>query len=352
MLSGGRRSIEVFGQGAPVATDWSPAALCSVTSIRRSRSIGPPKFGCTTVYDPAVLDESLRSSCFASLDVLCAQYGEDIPYRDGLARGFPFRGRRVPFLSPYNGIHRASAQQGPAALSINTSAKSPYDDMEVPDGFLYAYRKGAIDQPDNRALRAAHTLSVPLVYFVATRSGWYKPLYPSYVVADDPVARNVLVAPGRMVGPLDERDPVPLEDPLERQYGVREARVRLHQARFRGRVLVAYSSTCTICRLREGRLLDAAHIVGDLEQKGEPLVSNGLSLCSIHHRAFDQDLVGIAPDYRVHVSRRLLEDDDGPMLDVLKTAHERTIELPSRRAWRPDPERLALRFARFSAASA
>jgi putative restriction endonuclease len=299
-----------------------------------------------------VRDESLRSSCFASLDVLCATHGDDVPYAAGLDQGFPFRGRRVPFLSRFKGIHRAAVQEGPAALSINTSASSPYDDEEVPDGFLYAYRSGSIDQPDNRALRAANTLGVPLAYFVATRPGWYKPLYPCYLVNDDAIARRVLVAPGRMIGPLDERDSVPLEDPLERRYGVREARVRLHQARFRGRVLVAYSNRCTICQLKEGRLLDAAHIVGDLEERGGPTVENGLSLCSIHHRAFDQDLVGIAPNYQVHVSQRLLDDEDGPMLDLLKTFHKSPIELPARRAWRPDPERLALRFERFKRFSA
>jgi len=115
-------------------------------------------------------------------------------------------------------------------------------------------------------------------------------------------------------------------------------------------VLLAYSSRCTICRLKEARLLDAAHIVGDAEERGEPIVANGLSLCSIHHRAFDQNLVGISPDYRVQVSRRMLDDEDGPMLDLLKASHERTIELPSRRAWRPDRERLAERFDRFRAA--
>ncbi len=68
-------------------------------------------------------------------------------------------------------------------------------------------------------------------------------------------------------------------------------RVRVHQARFRGRVLPAYTSQCTICRLKEIRLLDAAHIVSDSEVLGEPTITNGLSLCAIHHRAFDQDLV-------------------------------------------------------------
>jgi putative restriction endonuclease len=298
-----------------------------------------------------VSDDSLRSSCFASLDVLCAKHGEDVPYLNGLDQGFPFRGRRVPFLSPQKGIFRAAAQEGPAALSIQTSADSPYDDVETPDGFFYAYRTGSADQPDNRALRSTHALATAIVYFVATVRGRYKPLYPCYVIADDPVARRVLVAPGRMVGPIDERDPVPLEAPLERQYAVRETRVRLHQARFRGRVLVAYSSRCTICRLNETRLLDAAHIVGDLEEKGEPAVTNGLSLCSIHHRAFDQDLVGVSPEYKVHVSSRLLEDEDGPMLELLKGFHDTRIEVPGRRTWRPDPELLAERFARFRAVS-
>ena len=295
-------------------------------------------------------DEALRAACFASLDVLCATHGEDVPYRGGLDAGFAFRGRRVPFLSTQKGIFRAAAQEGEAALAIQTSAKSPYDDEETPDGFYYAYRDGSIDQPDNRALRAAYAQGAPLVYFVATVPGRYKPLYPVYVIADDPSMRRVLVSPGRMIGPLDEPDPVALDDPLERQYAVRQTRVRLHQARFRGRVLVAYSSRCTICRLKETRLLDAAHIAGDIEEHGQPIVSNGLSLCSIHHRAFDQDLVGISPDYTVQVSQRLLEDEDGPMLELLKAFHARTIELPTRRAWQPDRERLAERFERFHAA--
>jgi putative restriction endonuclease len=296
-------------------------------------------------------DEILRAACFASLDVLCAQFGEDIPYRGGLDRGFPHGGQRVPFLSPQKGIFRAAAQTGPAALSINTSSKSPYGDAELDDGYLYAYRAGSVDQPDNRALRQAFVLQVPLVYFVATRPGWYRPLYPSYITADDPSAQRVLVSPGRMIGPLDEPEPVPLENDVERRYAVRETRVRLHQAVFRGRVLRAYASMCTICRLKEGRLLDAAHIAGDLEVHGEPVVPNGLSLCSIHHRAFDQQLVGVSPDYTVHVSKRLLEEEDGPMLELLKQFHTETILLPIQPKLRPDRERLAERYERFVAST-
>ena len=294
-------------------------------------------------------DDDVRSSCFASLDVLCARFGEELPYPGGLRLGFAFRGTRVPFLSTQKGIFRAAAQRGPAALSIQTSWKSPYGDAETEAGYLYAYRAGSVDQPDNCALRAAFTLQVPIIHFVATRPNFYKPIYPCFVTADDPVGRKVLVSPGRMVGPLDEREPVSVDDPIEREYVFRETRVRVHQARFRARVVPAYGERCAICRLKESRLLDAAHIIGDLEELGEPVVSNGLSLCSIHHRAFDHDLVGITPDYEVRVAQRLLEEEDGPMLELLKGFHRESIVVPTRVALRPDKQRLEQRYERFSA---
>lgn len=292
-------------------------------------------------------DDDVRSSCFASLDVLCARFGEEIPYPGGLDAGFAFRGRRIPFLSTQKGIFRAAAQAGPAALSIQTSWKSPYGDSETETGYLYAYRAGSVDQPDNRALRSAFTLQVPIAHFVATRPSFYKPVYPCFVVADDPVTQRVLVSPGKMIGPLDEREPVVIDDPIEREYVFRQTRVRVHQTRFRARVVPAYGNRCAICRLKESRLLDAAHIVGDLEELGEPTVTNGLSLCSIHHRAFDHDLVGITPDYEVRVAPRLLDEEDGPMLELLKGFHGEPIVLPARTSQRPDRDRLEQRYARF-----
>jgi len=298
-----------------------------------------------------VRDDDIRSSCLAALDVLCAKHGIDVPYKGGLQYGFAFRGARVPFLNYQKGIYRAAAQRGPAALSVTTSFNSPYDDEETPGGFRYAYRAGSIDQPDNRALRAAFELQVPLVYFVGTRPGWYRPEWPTFVTEDDPAAQLVTLTPGRMVGPYDEREPTLPGDEIERRYGVREARVRLHQARFRARVLPAYANRCTICRLTETRLLDAAHIIGDADPRGEPAVSNGLSLCSIHHRALDEDLIGISPDYLVQVHPRLRDEKDGPMLAVLNGAHGANIQVPRRRDWRPDRELLAVRFERFQAAT-
>jgi putative restriction endonuclease len=154
-----------------------------------------------------------------------------------------------------------------------------------------------------------------------------------------------------MTGTLEEPEPAPIAIGVERRYAVREMRVRQHQGRFRALVLQAYRDRCTICRLREVRLLDAAHIVEDLDPKGLAEIPNGLSLCSIHHRAYDQDLVGISPDYEVHLAQRLTDEEDGPMLDVLKDAEGRTIELPRKTLWHPDRKRLAARFERFTAAA-
>jgi putative restriction endonuclease len=234
---------------------------------------------------------------------------------------------------------------------VTTSFRSPYGDEDTEDGVRYAYRAGSVDQPDNRALREAHRLGVPIVYFVATRPGWYEPIFPTFVREDDPAGRWVLLQPGKMRGSFDEPEPVVIDDPLERRYVNRTVRARLHQRRFRWRVLPAYRNQCAICTLKEVTLLDAAHIVGDVQAAGEPSVTNGLSLCSIHHRAFDEDLVGISPDREVHVSRRLLDDDDGPMLELLKGFHRRPIVVPASARHRPDPDRLAARFDRFLARS-
>ena len=83
--------------------------------------------------------------------------------------------------------------------------------------------------------------------------------------------------------------------------------------------------------LREHRLLDAAHIVSDKnELLGQPVVTNGLPLSKIHHAAFDAHLIGIDPNYKVHVSERLLVQRDGPMLEALKLLHGRRLHPPSR----------------------
>jgi len=79
-------------------------------------------------------------------------------------------------------------------------------------------------------------------------------------------------------------------------------------------VLRAYQEQCAICRLRHRELLEAAHILPDGDPRGEPIVSNGVALCELHHAAFDRYILGIRPDLVVDLRLDVLREADGPML--------------------------------------
>lgn len=80
---------------------------------------------------------------------------------------------------------------------------------------------------------------------------------------------------------------------------------------------------------------------------GFPFRGHRVPFRRIHHRAFDQNLVAISPEYSVAVSPRLLKDEDGPMLELLKGFGGASIHIPQRPRERPDVERLAQQYAHF-----
>jgi putative restriction endonuclease len=295
-------------------------------------------------FDP---DLVLRRAAVARARQLAQAYDDLVP-RDRLLEGFLFGDQRVSFGSFQKGIHRSRLQRGPAALTVTTSFKDPYADAfdETGGRFMYAYRSGAIDQADNRALRAAYEMQTPLVYFRALAPGQYLVVAPMFVTADDPAARSVVLEPGL---PIQDMQPGGLvSGPDVRAYATREARHRLHQQRFKLDVMRAYRHRCAICTLRERELVQAAHIVPDVEPEGIAGVVNGLALCAIHHLAFDRNLLGIDPEGVVHIAARLLREIDGPMLRTgLQGFHGSKIALPRRAEERPDPNRLERRFERF-----
>ncbi|MDQ7250650.1 hypothetical protein [Dongia sedimenti] len=81
------------------------------------------------------------------------------------------------------------------------------------------------------------------------------------------------------------------------------------------------------------------------ERMDQPVIPNGLALSKLHPAAFDTHLIGIDPDYRIHVSER----QDGPQLEALKQFDGGMIVRPGRKRDCPDRERLAVRFERFRA---
>ena len=298
------------------------------------------------IVPPVDPDLALRQAAVARARELAQTYDDLVPLAR-LRDGFQFEDKRVSFGSFQKGIHRSQAQRGAAALTVTTSFNDPYADAPGPGGsFMYAYRSGSVDQADNRALRTAFELQTPLIYFRAFAPGQYLVIAPTFVTADDPVARAVVLEQGL---PVQDMQPGGLiSGPEMRAYATREARYRLHQQRFKFDVMRAYRHRCAICTLRERELVQAAHIVPDAEPEGVAAVINGLALCAIHHLAFDRNVLGIDPDGVVHIAARVLREIDGPMLRTgLQGFHGADIALPRRPEDRPDPARLDTRFDRF-----
>lgn len=212
----------------------------------------------------------------------------------------------------------------------------------------YAFMGQHPDAADNRWLREAFENQTPIIYVIGVAPGRYRAELPAFISGWDSTALKARVA----FGFPDQETPALPDNAPERRYAMRMVKRRLHQASFREAVVMAYGGRCAVTGLPEPLLLDAAHIVEDTDESlGHPIVPNGIPLSKIHHAAFDAQLIGIEPDYRLHVSERLLTQQDGPMLNALKGLNGVTIHLPNRMKDRPDRDRLALRFDRFKAAA-
>lgn len=117
-------------------------------------------------------------------------------------------------------------------------------------------------------------------------------------------------------------------------------------------MLRAYRRRCAVCALKRIELVQAAHIV-EFASQGLEEVTNGLALCAIHHLAYDRNLLGIDPGGVVHIARAVRDETDGPMLrEGIQHFHGKPIALPAAARNRPDPARLAQRFARYAEADA
>ncbi|WP_167133067.1 HNH endonuclease [Paramicrobacterium chengjingii] len=285
--------------------------------------------------------QAIRKDVFRWLDRQL-ETGNPEVFRGDLLN-YTYNGNRIPLIDAGGrGIHNPASFS--ETLSISTGVKGTYDD-EIVGGALVHYRYENGRGSSNRKLKVAFENDVPLVYFHGTRTNYFVPSYPAHIAADDEANNTFLVA-------LDESFRF-FGDPLhmtanERRYGQTVISQRLHQPLFRARVMHAYANTCTVCHLKLPELLDAAHIVADSDPKGLAIVPNGLTLCKMHHAAYDRNLMGISADYIVHINDGLLHEDDGPMLKHgLQEMHGHQIELPQRRADYPSKARLDERFQAF-----
>jgi putative restriction endonuclease len=295
------------------------------------------------------IDQKVRLAAFDWLSRQAKVHGEVLP-RALLEQGFEFEGKRVPLVAPQGIFKPQVLPEMP--LSITTAPAGPYDDSFGKDGLLlYRYRGTDPHHRDNEGLRAAMRNQVPLIYFHGVVPGKYLAVWPVFVVGDYPDEFTFKVAADDAMylyrGGVSDAASEP-----RRAYITSTVRQRLHQKGFRERVLQAYREQCACCRLRHLELLDAAHIIPDVDPKGIPTVQNGIALCKLHHAAFDSYLFGIRPDYVMEVKKEVLDEEDGPMLiHGLKELNQRRIVLPIPASLSPDRALLEKRFEEFRSGS-
>jgi len=305
-------------------------------------------------------DTQVRLAAFRFLEKQVALHGEVLPWKV-LSNEFTFNGARVPLISQQGIFKPKVLPQMP--ISIRTAPvvegqKRPYEDEFSPDGLIrYCYRGTDPMHRDNAGLRLAMQRRAPLIYFFGIVEGQYMPVWPVYIVAEDrdPLLPSFSVAvddPGVLIGHPDPTAGILQENDLGRRaYITATVRRRVHQRSFRERVIRAYQETCTVCRLRHEELLDAAHIIPDTMPHGLPIVRNGLALCTLHHAAFDANILGIRPDLTIEIRVDILEETDGPMLQHgLQGFQGERIVVPHRRELQPDRGFLEERYQLFRAA--
>lgn len=194
--------------------------------------------------------------------------------REAMAVPFYVGEERLTLVDPQRGIHRPRAMKH--LLSITTVIPTKgrriwYADQirvhqslyEAEESIRYSFMGDDPNAQQNRSLREAAELRLPVIYFLGVKPGLYQPLYPVFLTDWDSGAREVRVVFGLHTdAPVANYFPERLED---RRYTMRLVKQRLHQAQFREAVMDAYSSRCAITGLCEICLLDAAHIVPDSE---------------------------------------------------------------------------------------
>ncbi len=139
---------------------------------------------------------------------------------------------------------------------------------------------------------------------------------------------------------LSESFPESIVPDIASQLGV-ELTVRNLQKRdpnFRKEVLRAYNYQCAVCgydlRMDDVSVgLEAAHIKWK-QFNGPCDVTNGLTLCAVHHKAFDKGAFSITEDFKVKLSDSL---NGGEQAQRLFFDFEcKLIRLPKKDNWMPN----------------
>ena len=130
----------------------------------------------------------------------------------------------------------------------------------------------------------------------------------------------------------------------EREVTVRQ---RVNQIFFREAVLTAYLNKCCITGVSNTALLEACHIsswADDENNRTNP--QNGLCMNPLFHRAFDRYLFTITPDYKIEISKQMIDSTvDTSFRDYLISIQGKDMILPEK--FSPDQKLLEIHYEQY-----
>lgn len=129
-----------------------------------------------------------------------------------------------------------------------------------------------------------------------------------------------------------------------------EIKRRINQDFFRKTVLSSYNYKCCITGINNPKLLQSSHIIGWSEnEENRTNPQNGLCLNIFFHKAYDENLIGISPDYEVFVSEKIFGNKpnyvDETTINYLQQYDKKKITLPQR--FLPNKDFLATHFEKY-----
>src|SRR5688572_28731609 len=176
---------------------------------------------------PDALDREIRTAAFIHVRRMLEL--RDPLTSEDLARGFLFRGERIPLVNPQRGIFKP--QQMKYLLSIKTvvprkGAKVWYDDQRAAHDQIYqgdetieySFMGANREAADNRWLRDAMQNRIPLMYFLCAFPGHCHEVMSAIIVGWGAWSLRAEVS----VGLPGELRADPQELALERRYALRQ----------------------------------------------------------------------------------------------------------------------------------
>lgn len=304
--------------------------------------------------------EEERDAHFAAMQWFESQRvaGRELLTNKELEKGFMWHGHRLQLTHRMQGIWKPAGFS--SALTFKTAATeagkaAPYDGRIDESGFLrYKFASSSSKQWSNKAMFVAAERGYPLAWLVGVKPTsntlYYYARFPAFIENIDHHLSEFVISIRDTLTEADAELTSDATPQIERKYVSRWTRARIHQHDFREHVISAYDISCAVCDLPHAQLLEAAHIIPDVEESGAPEISNGLALCRVHHTAYDRSLIGIDATHRIHVAERAKKlETDRKHTSLTAFDGKFLTHIPKSPNLRPDEVRIGNRFDRFIA---